>query len=91
LFRFKGRLLSSDDPDAATAAFERAVATAREQNAKLLELQACTRLGEHQLRLGEPRDILERVAALCECFGADEQLAEVARARTLLASEAIAQ
>ncbi|MEA2424003.1 MAG: hypothetical protein QOH13_413, partial [Thermoleophilaceae bacterium] len=46
LFRFKGRvLMAMDSPDAngATAAFERAVRAARDQNAKLLELSAANR------------------------------------------------
>jgi multidrug resistance efflux pump len=89
LFRFKGRLLMRHDPPAATAAFERAMETAREQNARLLELQAATRLAEHQHKLGEPCTALDRVAELCEWFGPAE-LADVDRARTLLASETMA-
>jgi class 3 adenylate cyclase/predicted ATPase len=88
LFRFKGRLLMSGDrpdPDAATAAFERAVATARAQNARLLELQAATRLADHQVKLGEDAPVLDRVSELCEWFGPESQLADVVRARSLLA------
>jgi class 3 adenylate cyclase/predicted ATPase len=88
LFRFKGRLLmcgDRPDPDAATAAFERAVATAREQNARLLELQAATRLVDHQVKLGEPTPVLDRVSELCEWFGPESQLTDVVRARSLLA------
>jgi class 3 adenylate cyclase/predicted ATPase len=90
LFRFKGRLLASgDDPDldGATAAFERAVATAREQNALLLELQAITRLAEFQRKIGEVPSVLDRVTELCDRFGADSPLEDVARARALVAAE----
>jgi tetratricopeptide (TPR) repeat protein len=93
LFRCKGRLLmAGDDPDAdgATAAFERAVASAREQNAKLFELQATTRLAEHQLKLGEPCTALPRLNELCELFGAAD-IADIERARVLLASETMAR
>jgi hypothetical protein len=90
LFRFKGRLLRDDDPHGATAAFERAMTAAREQNAKLLELQAATRLAEHQGRLGEPCTALARIAELCEWFG-PSQMVDVDRARTLLASETMAR
>ena len=57
LFRFKGRALmagDSPDPQGATAAYEAGVRAAREQNAKLLELRAATRLAEHQRAIGEP-------------------------------------
>jgi tetratricopeptide (TPR) repeat protein len=90
LFRFKGRLLRTEDPHGATAAFERAISTAREQNARLLELQAATRLAEHQGRLGEPCTVLDRIAELCEWFG-PAQLVDVDRARTLLEPETMAR
>jgi predicted ATPase len=89
LFRFKARaLMSGDDtdPDGATAAYERAVGAAREQNARLLELRAATRLAAHQLSLGETPRALDRVAALCDWFAPAPELADVARARALLAS-----
>jgi class 3 adenylate cyclase/tetratricopeptide (TPR) repeat protein len=94
LFRFKGRLLMSGDdadPDAALAAFDRAVLTAREQNAKLLELQAATRLAEHQLKLGAPCTALERVGELSDWFGPGSDLMDVIRARALVASETMAR
>ncbi|HYZ28615.1 MAG TPA: adenylate/guanylate cyclase domain-containing protein [Thermoleophilaceae bacterium] len=90
LFRFKGRLhmIGDDpDPDSATAALGRAIQAAQEQNAKLLELQAATRLAEHQRRIGEPCTALERIATLCDWFEPNLQLQDIARARTLLASE----
>jgi predicted ATPase len=90
LHRFKGRLLSggaAPDHDAARAAFERAVTVARDQNAKVLELQAVTRLAEHQLKLGEASAALDRAAELAGWFGEDSQLADVLRARKLLATE----
>jgi predicted ATPase len=88
LFRFKGRLLmcgDRPDPEAATAALERAIATAREQNARLLELQAATRLVDHQAKIGEPAPVIDRVSELCEWFPADSQLTDVVRARSMLA------
>jgi predicted ATPase len=93
LFRFKGRLLmAGDDPDpeAAIVAFERAVATAHEQNARLLELQAATRLAEHRHKLGDGSAALERVAELSEWFDPDSQLMDVIRARALVASGTMA-
>jgi predicted ATPase len=89
LLRFKGRLLmggDSPDPGAAAAAFEQAVAAARAQNARLLELQAATRLADHQHRLGgETSAVLDRISELCDWFGSDSQLTDVVRARSLLA------
>jgi class 3 adenylate cyclase/tetratricopeptide (TPR) repeat protein len=93
LFRFKGRVLmmgDAPDPDAATAALERAVTSAHEQNAKLLELQAATRLAEHQRRIGAPCTAFDRVAALYDAFDPESQLPALIRARTLVASETTA-
>jgi tetratricopeptide (TPR) repeat protein len=93
LFRFKGRLLmagSDPDPDAATAAFERAAAIAHDQNAKLLELQAVTRLAEHQQKLGEPCTSLGRAGELLDWFGPDSELMDVVRARALVTSRTMA-
>ena len=90
LFRFKARALmagDSPDPHGATAAFERAVRAAREQNAKLLELRAATRLAAHQRSLGENCTALDRMGALCDWFGPTSELRDVVRARTLLGSE----
>jgi predicted ATPase len=89
LFRFKARVLAGgDDPDlpAATVAYERSVAVAREQNARMLELRAATRLAAHQLGLGETPPFLGRVAELCDWFGESPDLPDVARARALVAS-----
>lgn len=94
LYRFKGRLLMTGDdpdPDAATAAFERAVSVAREQNARLLEIQSVTRLAEHQRKTGATCSALERVAELCEWFGPDCRLIDVERARALVTAETMAR
>jgi class 3 adenylate cyclase/predicted ATPase len=93
LFRFKGRVLMSGDvpdPHGAIAAFERAIAAAHEQNARLLELQAAIRLAEFQHNIGEPCTVLERIAALCDWFGPSCELRHVVRARALVAPEASA-
>ncbi|MGA9858617.1 MAG: adenylate/guanylate cyclase domain-containing protein [Solirubrobacteraceae bacterium] len=87
LHRFKGRVLMAaedPDPDAAAAAYEHAVKRAREQQARLLQLRAATRLAVHQARTGRPRTALDDVAELCGWFGPSE-LPEVGRARMLLA------
>jgi class 3 adenylate cyclase/predicted ATPase len=90
LFRFRGRaLMAGDDPDphGATAAYERAAAAAREQNARLLELRAVTRLAAHQRAIGEPPAALDRVAALCDWFASGPDLPDVVRACALVAEE----
>jgi class 3 adenylate cyclase/tetratricopeptide (TPR) repeat protein len=90
LFRFKGRVLMSaepPDPHGATAAYERAVRASREQNAKLLELRAATRLAELQRRVGETLYARDRVAALCDWFPPASELADVVRGRALVAAE----
>jgi tetratricopeptide (TPR) repeat protein len=94
LFRFKGRALmagDSPDPQGATVAYEAGVRAAREQNAKLLELRAATRLAEHQRAIGEPCSAIDRVVALCDWFGSASELADVVRARNLVASEIMAR
>jgi class 3 adenylate cyclase/tetratricopeptide (TPR) repeat protein len=90
LLRFKGRVLvagDSPDPDAAAAAYERAVSVAREQNAKMLALRAATRLAALQRDSGEAPASLDDLAALCEWFPAASELPDVARARALVRSE----
>ena len=58
----------------APAAYEAAVRAAREQNAKLLELRSATRLVEHRRAIGEPCSAIDRLAALCDWFGAKSEL-----------------
>jgi class 3 adenylate cyclase/tetratricopeptide (TPR) repeat protein len=94
LYRFKGRALmagDAPDPQGAGAAYEAAVRAAREQNAKLLELRAATRLVEHQRAVGEPAGAIDRVVALCDWFGTGSELADVVRARNLVASGTMAR
>ena len=89
LFRFKGRVLTSAQPPdlhGATAAYERAVSASREQNAKLLELRAATRLAELQHKVGETPSARDRVAALCDWFPPASELADVVRGRALVAA-----
>jgi predicted ATPase len=89
LFRFMGRTLMEGpepDPEGATIAYENAVNSARDQEAKLLLLRAATHLSAHQRMIGVPGTVLEELASLCDWFGASE-LPDVARARALLAAE----
>jgi len=91
LHMFRGRaLMSGAEPDAtaATAAFERAVEVAREQNAALLELRAATYLASHQLQVREPPTALARVETLCRWFGPDSRIPDVLRARALVGDAA---
>jgi predicted ATPase len=88
LFQLKGKLLmSSGSPDAqgASAAYERAMNTARRQHARLLELRAATRLAAHQRRMGEPCTALEVVESVYGWFGTTSELPDLARARALIA------
>jgi tetratricopeptide (TPR) repeat protein len=90
LFRFTGRALmagDSPDPEGATAAFERALDSARAQNAKLLELRAITRLVAHQRSSGESSKALESLESLCDWFSSTPDLPDVVRARGLLVPE----
>jgi hypothetical protein len=64
---------------------------ARDQNARLLEVQSATRLAEHQLKLGATCTALDRVAELVEWFGPDCRLIDVERARALVTAEAISR
>ena len=87
LFRLKARALmdgDSLDPHGATAAYERAVGSARDQNAKLLELRAATRFAAHQRKIGDTCTALDRVAALCDWFGPASELPDVVRGRALV-------
>jgi tetratricopeptide (TPR) repeat protein len=90
LFVFLGRAHmagDSPDPHAATAAYESAVLAAREQNARLLELRAGTRLAVHQRAIGERCTAIEQVASLCDWFTPASELPDVVRARALVAEE----
>jgi len=72
------------DPDAATAAYERAVGAARKQDAKLLELRALNGLVLHELKFGEGGAALARVHELCDWFDEDLSVPDLTRARELL-------
>ena len=72
------------DPDLAASAYERAVAAARGQDARLLELRALTGLVLHQSKLGSASSELERLTELCDWFDDDVPLPELDRAKQLL-------
>jgi hypothetical protein len=88
LLQCKGRVLmagDSPDPCGATVAYERAVRAAREQNARLLELRASTRLGVHQRTIGEACTVRDQLVGLCAWFAPTSELPDVVRARALIA------
>ncbi len=72
------------DPSAAVAAYERAMDSAHQQGANLLELRAATGLVLLQRSLGETPTALAQVESLCGWFGTQSDLADVVRARALL-------
>ncbi|HWX96963.1 MAG TPA: adenylate/guanylate cyclase domain-containing protein [Solirubrobacteraceae bacterium] len=82
-------LMTGDAPDAdaATATYQRAVDAANGQHARLLELRAATGLLLHQRRIGDAPTAAARVASLSSWFGPDSNVADVLRARTLLAEQ----
>jgi class 3 adenylate cyclase len=82
-------LIAGPEPDtaAATSAFERAMSSARDQEARLLELRAATGLALHQRRIGAPVTALETMARLCEWFGSGSTVPDVIRARAVLDDE----
>ncbi len=83
-------LMAGDAPDpvAATAAYERAIAAANRQSAKLLELRAATGLLLHQRRIGDAAGATARVESLCGWFDAESEIPDVLRARALLERDA---
>jgi tetratricopeptide (TPR) repeat protein len=84
---FMGRALMAGDnpqPAAASAAYERAMDAARNQDAKLLELRAATGLALHQQATGQASTALSRMRALCAWFGPDADVADVGRASALM-------
>jgi len=76
------------DAGAAAAAYERAIAAARAQSAKLLELRAATGLAIHQRRNGEDPVALALVESLCAWFGSQPDVPDVQRATSLLEGRA---
>jgi predicted ATPase len=87
--RLTGRVLmagADPDPDAAGAAFERAIRSAHDQGARLLELRSAIALARHQRALGEPCAALGVVASLCEWFGEESAIPDVVRGRATLAA-----
>jgi class 3 adenylate cyclase len=83
-------LMAVDEPDtaAATAAFERAVGSARDQGARLPELRTATGLALHERKVGVEPTALATLSSLCAWFGADSEIADVVRARAVLSEEA---
>lgn len=87
--RLTGRVLmagADPDPAAAGAAFERAIRSAHDQGARLLELRSAIALARHQRALGEPCAALGVVASLCDWFGEASAIPDVVRGRATLAA-----
>jgi predicted ATPase len=75
------------DLRAAAAAYQRAIAAARGQSAKLLELRAAMGLAINERRDGRDPDAIELVRSLCGWFGSESNVPDVARALALLQEE----
>jgi hypothetical protein len=91
LYRSEARALmmgDAPDPAGATAALERSVAIASSQNARLPQLRALAQLVGHQRKVGDATSAERQLAALCDWFGADSHLPDVARARGVLEAKA---
>jgi hypothetical protein len=84
LLRLRGELILATDTTAAAADFERAIAVARDQEAKLFEVRSMLAL--HQLHAAQGRgdETRGRLAELCAWFPDESAIAEVAAARRLL-------
>lgn len=92
LHMFRGRaLMTGEDPDSAgaAAAFDRAVEIATQHDARLLQLRALTHLLAHQRDTGTEPTAAARLESLCEWFGSDVSIPEIARARVLLGQDAM--
>jgi DNA-binding SARP family transcriptional activator/predicted ATPase len=87
LYRRRGDLLAltSSGADAAEAAWRKALAVARYQAARSLELRAATRLAGIALARGRPTEVAALLEPLVAGFDAAVNLPDLARARTLLA------
>jgi class 3 adenylate cyclase len=72
------------EPDAAQAAYARAIEAARTQNATLLELRAATGLAIQQRRAGAAETALPLVALLCARLADEPDVPDVNRANALL-------
>jgi predicted ATPase len=88
LHRIRGTLLQADGTNGgeAEAEFRQAIAVARRQQARSLELRAqinLSRLWHHQGRIGDAQHSLQQVY---ERFAGQENASDVAEARTLLDS-----
>lgn len=93
LLRCKARVLlrgGKPDPAAAIAELERAVDVGERQGARLPQLRALGQLVTQRRRAGwdDSADV-QRLAGLCEHFGAESQLADVRRARAILEADPV--
>jgi predicted ATPase len=91
LLRVKGELLLALDEDNAAEAethFARAMAIAKKQSAKSLELRACVSMARLARRKGDAAQAVAELAALCDWFTEGLNAAELLKARELIKDSA---
>jgi predicted ATPase len=87
LWRVRGEVFlqgARRDPDEAARCFERALAQARSQGARLWELRAMTGLARLLADRGERPEAVERLASVCARFADGFDCVDLVEARTLL-------
>jgi tetratricopeptide (TPR) repeat protein len=86
LYRQQGELvlMAGGAVDAATASYERALAIARAQDARLFELKAAISLGRVWAHQGRRRDAIDLVGAVVSAFDPGLDLPDLRDARMLL-------
>jgi len=88
LHRLKGDLLlQRDDPSGAEASYERAIAIAARQGARLWQLRATNALSALWRAQGRISEAHARLAPLCASFGGEPGSADVRQAQALLNEE----
>ena len=87
ILAMKGAVLSGsgDNDAAAEVVFRQAIDVARQQSAKLFELQACTGLARVRLRQGRPTDARNLLGPVYAWFAEGSTLPDLREAREVLA------
>ncbi len=87
LYRLRGRLavmVAPDETQAAVAEYERAIAIAREQKTRLLELRAATALARLLLERGDGARAKAVICPVYECFSGGFDKPDLLDARALV-------